>query len=42
METFQTTMDEHTNSLLNKIDTKIDKMFLEFQTYMMKSTPELV
>ena len=42
METFQTTMDEHTNSLLNKIDTKIEKMFLEFQTYMMKSTTELV
>ena len=42
METFQTTMDEHNNSLLNKIDTKIERMFLEFQTYMMKSTTELV
>ena len=35
METLQTTMDENNNSLLNKIDTKIEKMFLEFQTYMM-------
>ena len=42
METFQTTMDEHNNSLLNKIDTKIEKHFLEFQTYMMKSTTGLV
>ena len=42
METQKTTMDENNKSLLKKIDTKIEIMFLEFQTYMMKSTNELV
>ena len=42
METLQTTMDENNKSLLNKIYTKIEKMFLEIETYMMKSTTNLV
>ena len=42
METLKTTMDENNKSLLNKIDTKMETMFLEFQTYMMKSTNDLV
>ena len=42
METLKTTMGKNNNSLLNKIDTKIEKIFLEIQTYMMKSTTELV
>ena len=42
METLQTTMDENNKSLLIKIDTKMETMFLEFQTYMMKSTNDLV
>ena len=42
METTKTTMDENNKSLLNKFDTKMETMFLEFQTYMMKSTDELV
>ena len=42
METLQTTLDENNKSLLNKIDTKMETMFLEFQTYMMKSTNDLV
>ena len=42
METLKTTMDENNRSLLNKIDTKIETMFLEFQTYTMKSTNKLV
>ena len=42
METQKTTMDENNKSLLKKIDTKIETMFLEFQIYMMKSTNELV
>ena len=35
-------MDENKNSLLKKIDTKIETMFLKFQTFMMKCTNELV
>ena len=35
-------MEEDNKSLLNKIDTKMETMFIEFQTYMMKSTNELV
>ena len=42
METLKTTMDENNKYLLNKINTKIETMFLEFQTYMMKSTNNLV
>ena len=42
METLKTTMDENNTSLLNKIDTKMETMFLEFQTYMMKSTNDIV
>ena len=41
METLKTTIDENNTSLLNKIDTKMETMFLEFQTNMMKSTNEL-
>ena len=35
-------MKENNKSLLNKIDTKIETMFIDFQTYMIKSTNELV
>ena len=42
METLKTTMKENNKSLLNKIVTKMETMFIEFQTYMMKSTNELV
>jgi len=42
METIKTTMDENNKSLLNKIDTKMETMFLEFQTYVMKSTNKLL
>ena len=42
METLKTTMDENNKSLLNKIDTEIETMFFEFQTYMMKFTNDLV
>ena len=42
METLKTTMDENNTSLLNKIDTTMETMFLEFQAYMMKSTNDLV
>ena len=35
-------MKENIKSLLNKIDTKMETMFIEFQTYMMESTNELV
>ena len=42
METLKTTMDKNNKSLHNKNDTKIETMFLEFQTYMMKSTNNLV
>ena len=36
------TMEESNTSLINKIDIKMEKMFREFQTYMMRSTNELV
>ena len=42
METIKTTMDENNKSLLNKIDTKMETVFLEFQTYVMKSTNKLL
>ena len=42
MEILKTTMDENNISLLNKIYTKMETMFLEFQTYVMKSTNDLV
>ena len=42
METLKTTMKENNKSLLNKIVTKMETMFIEFQTYMMKSTNEIV
>ena len=35
-------MDENNKSLLNKIDTKMETVFLEFQTYVMKSTNKLL
>ena len=42
METLKTTMDKNNKSLHNKNDTKIETMFLEFQTHMMKSTNDIV
>ena len=42
METLKTNMKENNTSLLNNLDTKMETMFIEFQTYMMKSINELV
>ena len=42
METLNTNMKENNTSLLNNLDTKMETMFIEFQTYIMKLTNELV
>ena len=42
MKTLKMTMEENNKYLINKIDTKMETMCMEFQTQMMRFTHELV
>lgn len=42
METLKKTMEENNTYLIIKIDTKMESMFKEFQTYLMRTTTEIV
>ena len=42
MATLKLTMEENSKTLNNKIDSKMETIFKEFQTYLMRSTTKLV